>query len=377
MASILFEPVRINGLKLENRILRSATWEGMADDEGRVTPQLTQLMCRLAEGGVGAIVTGHIYVDPRGQASPRQLGIHTDGHVEGLSEMTEAVHRSGGRIVAQLAHAGLWADPSATGAPALAPSRMDGVGSAPQQTMDDADVQAVKEAFVRGAERAAAAGFDGIQLHSAHGYLLSQFLSPYFNRRTDRYGGTLENRTRIHREITAAARARLGAEFPILIKMNGRDCLEGGLQTAEAAEAARAMAEGGLDAIEVSGGTGLSGRKNPIRTGIREEADEAYFRDAAEAVKAKVSIPVILVGGIRSFSVAEDIVACGSADLVSMSRPLIREPDLVRRWRDGDRSRAACRSDSRCFVPARSGEGLRCVRTSGPQDSDHSGFSSR
>ena len=359
--SKLFDPTEINGMTLKNRFVRSATWEGMASDDGACTPRLVDTIARLAEGGVGLIITGHAYVKKQGQAGQWQLGIYEDRLIAGLREMTDAVHQRGGRIIAQLAHSGLFADPSLTGYPPLAPSVISGITEHAVQEMTLSDIQDVVESFGLAAQRAQKTGFDGVQLHAAHGYLLSQFLSPFFNRRSDRYGGNIENRAVIHLEILDTVRSYVGKDYPVLIKMNTRDFIEGGLELEDAVKAGKLLAQNRLDAIELSGGTGLSGKLNPVRTGIRKKADEAYFEDAADLFKEHIDIPIILVGGIRSFEVAERIVDSGIADYVSMSRPFIREPDLVNRWKSGDRSKAACLSDSRCFVPARTGKGIYCV----------------
>jgi len=359
--SKVFESTMINGMVLKNRFVRSATWEGMAADDGSCTPKLINAMTRLAQGGVGLIITGHAYVAREGQAGAWQLGIYHDRLTEGLVQMTHAVHEAGGIIVAQLAHSGMFADPGLTGSEPIGPSQITGVSRHKIREMTPLDIETLKADFSRAAERAKQAGFDGVQLHAAHGYLLSQFLSPYFNRRKDGYGGPVQHRVRIVVEIIEDIRRRVGAEYPVLIKMNTRDFIDGGQELNDAATAAAVLAQNGLDAVELSGGTGLSGKLNPVRTGIREESDEAYFRDAAHTFRERLAIPLILVGGIRSFSVAEQLIEDGVADYISMSRPFIREPDLINRWKSGDRRKAACLSDSRCFVPARKGEGIYCV----------------
>ena len=359
--SNLFEPTQINGMTLNNRFVRSATWEGMAAEDGTCTPKLVKTIASLSAGGVGLIITGHAYIKKQGQAGEWQLGIYDDCLIPGLQKMTDAVHLNGGKIIAQLAYSGLFADPALTGFPPLAPSVISGITEHHVQQMTLSDIQDVVESFGLAAQRAQKAGFDGVQLHSAHGYLLSQFLSPFFNRRSDGYGGNIENRTRIHVEIIDTVRSYIGKDYPLLIKMNTCDFIEGGLELADALQSGIRFAQNGLDAIELSGGTGLSGKLNPIRTGILKKTNEAYFEEAAVLFKEHINIPLILVGGIRSFEVAERIVDSGVADYISMSRPFIREPDLVNRWKSGDRSKAACLSDSRCFVPARSGKGIYCV----------------
>jgi 2,4-dienoyl-CoA reductase-like NADH-dependent reductase (Old Yellow Enzyme family) len=357
----LFDSTTINGMTLANRFVRSATWEGMATEDGRVTPELTGTMVTLATGGVGLIVSGHAYVAKKGQASPWQLGLYDDSLIDGLRSMTDAVHAAGGRIVAQLAHAGHFALEKAIGHPPVVASKFEGLAQTPRTELSMADIQGLKTRYVEAAQRARAAGFDGIQLHSAHGYLFSQFLSPWFNRRTDAYGGSPDNRVRIHVETIRAIRQALGNDFPVLVKMNCEDFSEGGLTVADSIGAARQMAAAGLDAVELSGGLLTGGKLSPSRPNINEKEKEAYFKDAALAFKKELDVPLILVGGIRSPDVAKRLLDEGVADYFSMSRPLIREPNLVRRWQRGDRSPARCLSDNLCFRPGMTGKGIYCV----------------
>ncbi len=360
-SSLLFESSTINGMNLANRFVRSATWEGMATQDGRVTHKLTDTMVALATGGVGLIISGHAYVSKTGQASPWQLGLYDDSLTDGLRSMTDAVHAAGGRIVAQLAHAGHFALEKAIGKPPVVASNFEGLAQTPRSELSVADLQDLKNVYVAAARRARSAGFDGIQLHSAHGYLFSQFLSPWFNRRTDDYGGTIDNRVRIHVETIRAIRQAVGEDYPILVKMNGEDFSDGGLSAAESVIAAAQMMAAGLDAIELSGGLLTGGKLSPSRPNINTEEKEAYFEDAAQAFKKELDLPLILVGGIRSPDVAERLLDSGVADYFSMSRPLIREPNLIRRWQSGDRSRARCLSDNLCFRPGMTGKGIYCV----------------
>jgi len=359
--AILFDAVTINQLRLSNRFVRSATWEGLAEPDGGSTPRLNRLMAALAAGGVGLIITGHSYVDPAGQAGPWQLGVDRDERLPGLRSMTAAVHEQGGRIAMQLAHAGLQADAGQTGSEPLAPSAVPGFTKSTPIEMTRDDIANAVQAFGRAAHRAKTAGFDGVQIHAAHGYLLSQFLSPVFNRRRDEYGGSLQRRARALLETVSQIRQQVGRTYPVLIKMNCSDCLDGGLEVSEAAEVAVMLQDAGIDAIEISGGTGASGSLRPVRTGITTADQEAYFKEAAQTFRRKVSLPLILVGGIRSYAIAENIVRNGIADFISMSRPLIREPGLVNRWRSGDLRKADCLSDNKCFLPIRRGKGVYCV----------------
>ena len=359
--SKLFETTTLNGMTLKNRFVRSATAEGMATEDGAATPRLINLMVELVEGGVGLIITGHTYVTKRGQATPWQLGIYDDKLIPGLRKMTDAVHKRDGKIVAQLAHSGLRANPKLIDGAPLAPTAMEGLNEVVAQEMTSEDINATVEAFGNAAGRARKVGFDGVQIHAAHSYLLSQFLSPAFNLRKDAYGGTIENRARILVEVVEAIQERVGKDYPLLIKINSRDFLEGGLELEDSIRAGAMLKDVGLDAIEISGGTYASGELVPIRKGIKKEKDEAYFKSEARAFKEQIDLPIILVGGIRSFHIAEGIVNDHIADYISMCRPLIREPGLINRWRSGDLSRATCISDTKCLRPALTGKGVYCV----------------
>ncbi len=359
--SKLFEPGEINGMTLSNRFVRSATWEGMAADDGACTPKLIDLMAGLAEGGVGLIISSHAYVLQEGQAGPWQLGIYKDELVPGLQDMTAAVHANNGKIVIQLNHGGYYAHPKLIGKTPKAPSKAAGMSKTPRDEMSDGDIQHVISAFEAAAKRAQAAGFDGIQIHSAHGYLLSQFLSPAFNQRNDEYGGDIQNRARVHLAVLQGIRRAVGDDYPVLIKMNCQDFIENGLSVEDSLRVAKMLVAEGIDAIELSGGILSSTTLSPSRLGIKTEDKEAYFQEEAKAFKAQLDVPLILVGGNRSFAVAERLVQDGIADYISMSRPFIREPGLINRWKSGDLSKATCVSDNMCFGPASKGDGIYCV----------------
>ncbi len=353
---MVFEKSKIGQLLLQNRFVRSATWEGLASEDGSVTPRLIDKMVELAEGKVGLIITGHAFVSPEGRATPFQLGIYKDELIDGLKQMVEAVHNAQGKIVVQLAHAGAFAMPLGNSAPSLSPS-----GFKEAIAMSDSDIEKAIDTFVKASERAKKAGFDGIQLHAAHGYLLSQFLSPYFNKRTDEYGGSIENRARIIVEILRRVRENLGSDYPVLMKINSEDFLEGGLSVDEMIETVKLLEKEGLSGVEVSGGTIISNKLIPVRI-HKDKETKPYYLEASRRLKEAVNIPVILVGGIRSLEDAEKIVNEKIADYVAMSRPFIREPDLIKRWQEGDRTPSRCLSDNLCFGPARKGEGIYCVR---------------
>ena len=352
----LFSHVNLGRLAVPNRIVRSATHEGMADSTGHPRPELFQLLTELAHGGTGTIISGHTFVLPEGRASRWQLGLAEDTHLAGIQQMAEAVHRaSSARFILQLAHAGARADIPLLDQPAKGPSAgACGVAEAP--AMSTEDITRTINGFISAAKRAQQAGCDGVQIHAAHGYLLSTFLSPLFNRRIDEWGGSTAKRARIVIEIVSGIRQVTGEQFPILIKMNAADFVDGGLQPWEMIEIAGMLQQAGLDAVEMSGGTPLSGKQNPIR--VRDNS--VWYRDTAEQFKKTLDIPLILVGGIRSATTAEDLIAAGICDAVALSRPLIRQPDLSKIWQNDAERSADCISCNRCMVPMRNGERLYC-----------------
>ena len=359
--SKLFEATEINGMPLSNRFVRSATYEALAQEDGGCSPRLVAYLNQLAEGGVGLIITSHAYVRPDGQAGPRQIGIYKDDFVEGYREMVQAIHRRGARIAMQITHGGFFSNDTLTGQRSVAPSEMEGFGQSGSRGMGVEEIQELIEAYGQAARRAKEAQFDGVQIHAAHGYMMSQFLSPVFNHRTDAYGGSVENRARTLLGVLQRVRAQVGPGFPVLVKLNCRDFLPNGLELEDSIQVAFELQEAGIDAIELSGGTIVSGEMSHCRAGITSEEKEAYFREEARAFKGRLRVPLILVGGIRSFHLADRFVNEGYADYISMSRPFIREPGLIRRWESGDVRKAKCVSDNQCRGPVLAGEPLHCV----------------
>ena len=361
--SNLFESFDFKNISIKNRLIRSATWEGLATDRGTVTKPLIQKMLDLIDGGVGLIITGHAYVSPEGKASFRQLGVYSDHLIPGLTNLVEQCHQAGGKLILQLAHAGIQADGLQQGYEAFGPSTLTLNNGHVVKAMAIDDIQQVIHSFASAAVRAQKAGFDGIQLHMAHGYLLSQFLSPYFNQRQDQYGGSLENRFRIIEEIIHLIQKTTVKNLPLLVKINSEDFLENGFTIEEMILIVKKLEKMGIVAVELSGGTGQSKTKySPVRRGkIKSEIDEGFYIDAAQQLKAVSSIPVILVGGIKSLVLAEKLIKEGIADFIALCRPLICEPDLVNRWKDGLQNSAKCLRDNLCFIPASKGEGIQCV----------------
>jgi 2,4-dienoyl-CoA reductase-like NADH-dependent reductase (Old Yellow Enzyme family) len=360
--SKLFEATSINGMKLVNRFVRSATWEGLAD-KGSVTQKLIEMMVELAKGEVGLIISGYTFVKPEGQSTPGQMAAYDDCFLPGLRDMATAVHSAGGKIALQLVHGGCNANSSLTGLELVGPSTVEKEDKLTCRSAGKDHIKAIVAAFVQAAGRAKEAGFDAIQIHAAHGYLLSQFLSPAFNKRTDEYGGSLENRAQFLLEVVKNIRQAVGSKYPILVKLNSEDFLEGGLTRDEAIQVSGMLARASVDAIELSGGTGASPKKLvPPRPGKLQTSDkEVFYRKTARLFKQKVTIPLMLVGGIRSYGIAEQLVQDGVTDYISLCRPLICEPKLVKRWREGDRRKSECVSDNACFAPALDGTGIYCV----------------
>lgn len=357
----LFDSTEINGLVLKNRFVRSATWEGMCEADGRPTSRLISLYRDLALGNVGLIITGYTFVSPEGKQLPGKMGVHTDDFADIMKEMTNAVHGAGGKICMQLVHAGGQTDSANAGQQPLAPSavKIDQYPEMPAEITQD-DIARLVSAFAAGAQRAKNWGFDAIQLHGAHGYLINQFLSPLANQRRDEYGGSFTNRCRFLLETYRAVRTAVGSDFPVLIKLNGSDNLEGGLTLDDAVHAAQAVESEGIDAIEISGGTPASGEQSPVRLKIDSVEKEAYNLLQARKIRQAVRCPLMVVGGFRSFEIAEKTIR-ESADYISMARPFIREPALIKRWQDGDRKPARCISCNGCFKPGLKEGGIYCV----------------
>ncbi|MBN2655281.1 MAG: NADH:flavin oxidoreductase [Nitrospirae bacterium] len=344
-----FSPFRLKNLSLKNRIVRSATYEKRADVDGFATDYLASLYKDLAKGGSGLIISGCALVHISGRILPQMICIHNDHYTDRLKKITEAVHRYPAKIFIQLVHGGRQCHPEMLGGEApLAPSAVHdpSTGITPNE-MTNEQIWEIIESFVYAARRAIEAGFDGIQLHGAHGYLISSFISPHTNRRDDYWGGDEVRRFHFLEEVYKSIRNEIGEEYPIAIKMNSSDFVNGGLEINESARIARQLQILGFDAIEVSGGMYEAGHKTS-QTGISTPDQEAYFRQAAAEFKKELFIPVILAGGIRSFSVMQDIIKKGYSDLVSLSRPLIREPNLPNKMMEG-KQKADCISCNGCM----------------------------
>jgi 2,4-dienoyl-CoA reductase-like NADH-dependent reductase (Old Yellow Enzyme family) len=343
--SIIFEKTQIKRLELKNRLVRSATHEGMSEEDGSPKRALFKLYERLAKGGVGLIITGYAYVSKDG-ISPlyRMQAMDRDELIGKYRGLVDRVHEEGAKIAMQIAHCGRQTFDFVVGTQPIAPSAVldTSTGVLPREMTED-DIERIIEDFAQGARRVKEAGFDAVQIHCAHGYLLSSFISPYTNRRKDQWGGTTENRVRIVGEIYKRCRAQVGYDYPILVKYSSWDKMENGLRPEEGVIVGQMMADMGFDGIEVSagifedGGSMVSGNA-PI--GIRPP--QAYNRHVAKALKSKVNVPVMLVGGITDPKVMEEIVESGDADYISMCRALISDPALPRKIQEGKLEPARC-----------------------------------
>ncbi|HPD21042.1 MAG: NADH:flavin oxidoreductase [Desulfomonilia bacterium] len=384
----LFEKVNIGGLSLANRLVKSATLENTATSDGLPTRQTAHFYKRLARGEPGLIITGYAYVHPSGRSYPFQHGADSDAMIECWRPVVDTVHEHGSRIALQIVHGGRQCRPDRNGQTLLAPSRIPNLVyfSLPRKMTSDEITRTIRD-FGEAAGRAREAGFDAVQIHAAHGYLISGFLSPLTNRRRDEWGGDPERRSRFLTEVFRTVRSAVGDDFPVMAKMNIHDFVPFGLTPARSFPLACRLARLGLDALEISGGLlenplAMSrggapsaiinrGKRLPVRAYFSsclafmrffQPFRENYFQEYAARLKPDLPIPLILVGGVRSVHGAEQALLSGAADLVSMARPLVREPDLPKKWREGAADRASCTSCNRCLGEIEQGGRLACYQ---------------
>ncbi len=355
---MLFDEGRIGTLMLKNRLIRSATAEGLADGAGTPRPSLARMYEVLARGGVGMIISGHMGVHRSGKAHPGMTMVDTEEVIPALAELADAVHLHGGLLAAQINHAGRQARRGIVDDP-VGPSDLPPTKTrSGARAMKEGEIERTIEAFADAAERVVRAGFDAVQIHAAHGYLISQFLSPLANVRTDAWGGSWENRTRLLRQVATAVRERIGPDHPVLVKLGLRDESERGLSLEEGVAIVQSLPTWGIDAVEVSGGVAETGTYG-VHGRIRPGENEAYFRPWARAARSVAALPIVLVGGMRSRQAMEDVLQSGDAQFISLCRPLICEPDLPRRLRRGLQTVSSCVSGNRCW-PAAGEEGISC-----------------
>jgi 2,4-dienoyl-CoA reductase-like NADH-dependent reductase (Old Yellow Enzyme family) len=359
----IFSEGRIANLVLKNRLVRSATCEYKMTRDGKTTGTILNIYKDLAAGGVGMIISSLMAVTLEGKGVADQICIYNDNYISEISKIADVVHETDSKcvIIAQLCHSGRQVTYDNGIAECVGPSQVESpilIKKARELTISE--IEAIIESFVDSIIRVKKAGFDGAQLHAAHGYLLSSFLSPYTNRREDKYGGSVENRTRIIKDILALARKKVG-DFPILIKINCEDHIIGGISKDSISELVKEIEASGVDAIEVSGGmwdclmrseNELGFRPLPLpesRTRIDTPDKQSYYYEYVKGIKTKV--PLILVGGNRNIELLENLIQEGNLDFISLSRPLIAEPGLPNRWHKGiGKETTACVSCNACVV---------------------------
>jgi 2,4-dienoyl-CoA reductase-like NADH-dependent reductase (Old Yellow Enzyme family) len=394
MMSQLFSPMKIGGLELSNRFVRSATYECMAGENGEVTEELLKLYSNLAKGEIGLIISGHCYVNQAGKAVPKQIGIHSDEMIPGLARLVREVHEQDGKVAFQLAHAGRQTKKRVTGQAPMGPSSRgrDPINFVKPRQMNEDDIQQAIMSFVRAAGRAVEAGADAIQLHGAHGYLINQFLSPYFNQRKDSWGGSDENRFRFLQNVILEVKKAVPEGIPILIKLSTTDHTpRPGITPELAAYYSGKLSQIGIDGVEVSSGSILYSFMNICRGEVpvnellqifpawlrpvarimmnryvgKYDLVEGYHVEAAKTIKHVLNeTPLFLVGGMRTRTYMENCLEKGYADLISMSRPFVREPFLVRRLKEGKTDQASCVSCNKCLAAIANVMPLRCYNRS-------------
>ena len=369
----VFGPARLGPLTLKNRIIKSATFEG-ASPRGVVTDDLVAFHERVAVGGAAMTTVAYLAVSPEGRTD-RHCVLLDDGTVAGLRRLTDTVHRAGALASAQIGHAGPVANSKSNGSPSLSPTRRFGASGALTHSVTPTDIARITDDYRAAAARAVEAGFDCIEIHLGHNYLLSSFLSPKLNRRSDEWGGSLENRARFPRQVVAAVRDGAGAAVAVTAKLNMADGVPGGFDVPESIDVARLLEQDGhLDALELTGGSSLSNPMylfrgdapraefaatlpQPIRLGFRGVGkrfmkeypfEEAYFRAQARQFLEALDLPLILLGGVNRIETVESAIGEGFS-FVAMARALLREPDLVARWERGERDDGKCIHCNRCM----------------------------
>jgi 2,4-dienoyl-CoA reductase-like NADH-dependent reductase (Old Yellow Enzyme family) len=384
----LFTPARLGPITLRNRFIKAATFEGATPD-GQVSDALISYHRRVAAGGVGMSTVAYLAVAPEGRTHAEMIHLRPEV-VPGLRALTDAIHDEGAMAAAQIGHAGPVANASSNRARAIAPARMfNPLGLRWTRAADESDIARITDDYARGARLCVDAGFDALELHLGHNYLLSAFLSPKLNSRDDRWGGTLENRARFARQVTSAVREAAGSEVAVTAKLNMVDGVRGGFGIEESIQVASWLdADGAVDAIELTSGSSLS---NPmflfrgdvplreftttlpwyLRPGFRLVGskflraypyEEAYLLPLARRVRAEVSVPLILLGGISRLDTAQQAVDEGFS-FVAMARALLYDPDLIRGFEEATTAASGCIHCNRCMPTIYTG--TRCPIVAG------------
>lgn len=375
---VSFTKFSIKNLVLKNRYVRSAAYEAMGSKTGEATDKLKKYLGKLAKNDVGLIFIGSTYVNKGGRAHDFQVGLTNETQMDAVRKVADEVRKYGSACMIQINHAGVNTKEKYTyGNIPEGPSQVSKYNK--EMSLDT--IMDVIESFIISAKLAYQAGLDGVELHGAHGYLLSQFLSPLYNKRTDRFGGDLKGRFEIIKLIGEGIRSAVPSSFPVLLKINGSDFEPGGITPDESVEFCKMAEKVGFDAIEVSGGSGRKPYsimadhdfeylfKDPKkREAMEKRLSDIHFYplfnlEFAEKIKKAVKIPVLCVGGFRSLKEVEDAIKSNKCDLVSLARPLIKEPDLVKKFFNGTSTKSTCFNCNRCFFhTAVNDNPLKCLK---------------
>ncbi|RMF15084.1 MAG: NADH:flavin oxidoreductase/NADH oxidase family protein [Gammaproteobacteria bacterium] len=331
----LFTPLQLaRGPEIKNRFYKSAMSEQLANWHNDPLPKLARLYQRWAEGGTGLLVTGNVMIDRTALGEPKQVVLDEQSPLEPFRQWSRAAQQNGAQCWMQLNHPGKQI-PSFLAKTPVAPSAVPlgrGLEKAfnPPRALHDAEILEIIRKFATAARLAKETGFSGVQIHGAHGYLVSQFLSPHHNRRKDRWGGSLENRMRFVLSVYDAIREAVGDDFPVGIKLNSADFQRGGFEEGDALEVIKALSERGIDLIEISGGN----YESPAMMGKAKKSTverEAYFLDFAEQVREHTQVPLVVTGGFRSAPAMAKALESGATDMIGLARPLAVYPDLPNR----------------------------------------------
>jgi len=333
----LFSPLQIGNIQARNRLVRSATGESAAEvDVGCPTEEMIELYAKVAAGGVGLIITGHTAVSIEGRCSDTMTAFYSDDFLPAFRRMVEASQAHGTPIVCQLNHGGRQVNPEHKHIRPLCPSpvQADDADFVPEE-LSASDIERIIDDFGKAAGRCKKAGFDGVQIHSAHGYLISQFNSPLTNRRTDHWGGTPERRRRFIAAVYRAMRENVGDDYPILVKQNVSDFHPEGLTESEALEICKMLDEMGIAAIELSGGIAETIPIAFREQELKEKGEVVFFEREGKSIRPEIRCPLIITGGIRTLATAERLLAEGACDGVGLCRAMVEEPDLPLKWQRG------------------------------------------
>lgn len=346
----LFEQSSIGSLTIKNRFIRSATWENMATDQGHMTECLYDIYEELAKGEVGLIVTGYANIVEEEKPNAGMMGMYNDSFITGYKKLTNLVHDNDAKIIMQLAYGGTKTTHNVGERVIYAPSDVPEIGTKTKgKVMNQSEINYIVDAFAKAAFRAKQSGFDGIEIHAAHTYLINQFLSPFYNRREDQYGGCLENRMRFLIEIYRECRLLVGNDFPIIVKLTATEFFDGGLSFDDTREICKKLDQIGVDALVISGN--IHGKANTMIGEVFDGhtiQEEGYFVEFGHTISQIVNVPVITVGGLSSIEAIEAISNSTNIKYFAMSRPLLSEPGLVKRWQEGCKDPVLCERCSKC-----------------------------